>query len=134
MWENHVSCCTTRQPISPMKNVTGLFIITLCVNLHYKKFIFSSLCLCIQAYLSLCESGFFIDLNHFLKLWTCYISINSITAVSIWVIKCLCLHNENYTNKKGKFVIWVHLKACLGIEGSVLVLIQDMYNTYKVCI
>jgi hypothetical protein len=72
MWENHISCCTNRQPGFPMKNVTAHFynhsVFPVCVKLLYKASIVSSLCFCMQAYLSLCESGFFIDLNCFLKL------------------------------------------------------------------
>lgn len=58
-------------PFPQLKMLQDIFIITLCdlcVNLLYKTFIFSSLCFCMQAYLSLCESGFLYRLELFLKI------------------------------------------------------------------
>jgi len=58
-------------PFPQWKMLQDIFIITLCdlfVNLLYKTFIFGSLCFCMQAYLSLCESGFLYRLELFLKI------------------------------------------------------------------
>lgn len=139
MWENHVSCYTSRQPSYPMKNVTGRFyshsVCPVCANLLYKTFIFISLFffICKLIYHFVIRFLYRLELFHkIMNMLYIYKFHHSKSPFELLNVYAFII--KNYTNDKGKFVIWVHLKACLDIEGSALVLLQDMYNTHKVCV